>query len=186
LGKGAKKMLDTMNIKPYQLKKETSKFLQGFIDAIYIPISNPAEIGLVVPELFSNGLSFFIAGTGDWNNDNALEENKVYFNKLLFESEYFLDENDSRVGELRQVLENKKYKLNKSFLFGYDAAALVLHVIADGNRTREDIYKALNKISSFDAVKSKISLNYKRVNSELNILTFDGAIRKIADYSLRP
>ena len=183
-GKGAKKTLDTLNIKPYQLKKDTQKFIQGFIDAIYIPISNPLEISLVVPELFSNGLNFFIAGTGDWNNDKALDENKIYFNKVLFESEYYLDEGNPKLQELKANLRNKKYNLNKSFLFGYDAMSLILNVISNGNFTREEIYNGLNKISGYEALKSKISLDYNRVNSELNILTYDGSLKKIADYKL--
>lgn len=181
-GKGAKKILDTLNLKPYQLKKDTQKFIQGYIDAIYVPISNPSEISLVVPELFSNGLNFFIAGTGDWNNDQALSDNKIYLNKFLFESEYFLDEDNPKLQELKADLKNKKYKLNKSFLFGYDAMSLVLNIISNGGLTREEIYNALNKISGYDVLKGKISLDFDRVNSELNILTYDGSLRKIADY----
>jgi ABC-type branched-subunit amino acid transport system substrate-binding protein len=183
-GKDAKKTLDTLNIKPYPLKKETQKFIQGYIDAIYIPVSNPSEISLVVPELYSSGLSFFIAGTGDWNNDKVLEENKVYLNKLLFESEYYLDENNPKLRELKDAVKNKKYNFNKSFLFGYDAMSLLLNVISDGNYTREEIYNALSKVSGFQAIKSKISLDNKRVNSDLNILTFDGSLKKLADYKI--
>ncbi|MFI5211499.1 MAG: ABC transporter substrate-binding protein, partial [Ignavibacteria bacterium] len=61
LGKNAKKMLDTMNIKPYKLKPDSNKFIQGMIDAIYIPIANPGEISVIVPQLFSDGLSMYIA-----------------------------------------------------------------------------------------------------------------------------
>src|SRR5205814_7070548 len=73
-GKYAKKILDTMSIKPTKLANENSKFIQGYIDAIYIPISNPSEISMIVPELFSNGLSFYLACTGDWNNVKALND----------------------------------------------------------------------------------------------------------------
>ncbi len=66
-GKSAKKVIDTMNIKPYQLKSESQKFVQGVIDAIYMPISNPEEISIIVPQLFSDGLSFSFAGTGYLN-----------------------------------------------------------------------------------------------------------------------
>ena len=183
-GKNAKKIIDTLNIKPHALKPGNSKFIQGYIDAIYIPISNPSEIGMIVPQLFSYGLSFFIAGTGDWNNEKALKDNAVYLKNLIFESEYYIDENDPKVIELKEKLKTTKYKLNKNFLFGYDSMNLLLSVISEGNTTREQIYDALNKVKSFDAIKAKISLDYHRINSELNILTYDNGVKRLATYKL--
>ena len=183
-GKNAKKIIDTLNIKPHPLKPETSKFIQGYIDAIYIPISNPAEIGMIVPQLFSYGLSFYIAGTGDWNNEKALRDNAVYLKNLIFESEYYLNESDPRVIDLKEKLKTTKYKLNKNFLFGYDAMNLILSIISAGNTSREQIYDALNKVKSYDAIKSKITLDYHRINSELNILTYDDGIKLIGTYKL--
>lgn len=183
-GKNAKKIIDTLNIKPHPLKPETTKFIQGYIDAIYIPISNPTEIGMIVPQLFSYGLSFFIAGTGDWNNEKALKDNAVYLKNLIFESEYYLDESSPKVISLKEKLKATKYKLGKNFLFGYDAMNLLLSIISEGNTTREEIYDALNKVKSFDAIKSKITLDYHRINSELNILTYDNGIKLIGTYKL--
>src|SRR4030095_4651379 len=120
-GKSAKKIVDTMNIKPYQMKTDT-KFIQGVIDAIYIPIANPNEINVIVPQLFSDGLSNYIAGTGDWNNEKILQDNKVYIKNLIFESEYYIDNDDADYTDLREALKKTKYKLSKNFIFGYDAA----------------------------------------------------------------
>jgi hypothetical protein len=166
------------------LKPENTKFIQGIIDCIYIPISNPAEIGLVVPELYSNGLSFCIAGTGDWNNEKYLDENKPYFKNLVFESEYYIDEFSTEFLELKERLEKTQYKLSKYFLFGYDAMKLILSVIEKGNKSRREIYEELKSISSFDAIKSKVSLDYMRVNSELNILTYDEGIKRVTTYNI--
>jgi outer membrane PBP1 activator LpoA protein len=184
-GRNAKKIIDTLNIKPYQLKSDSVKFIQGYFDAIYIPISNPSEIGMIVPELYSNGLNFFIAGTGDWNNEKALDENKVYMKNLIFESEYYLDENSPQLKELRSELQKTDYTLDKSFLFGYDSMGLILHLISEGGTTRQLMYNDLLKVSSYDAVKSKITLDRKRVNSELNILTYDHGLKRICTYTLK-
>jgi hypothetical protein len=183
-GKNALKIIDTLSIKPFTLKSNGSGFIQGYIDAIYIPISNPAEISMLVPELFSNGLSFFLAGTGDWNNELVLEENKMYIKNLIFESEYFPDYQGSQYLELKSKLSKTTYKLNKNFLFGYDAMEVLLNVISSGNVTRRQINDALEKIISFDAIVSKISLDYSRVNSELNILSYDNKLNRIGVYKL--
>lgn len=185
LGDNAIKIIDTMKIRPFILKNiNSTNFIQGYLDAIYIPISNPSEISLVVPELFSNGLSFFLAGTGDWNNEKALEENKMYIKNLIFESEYFLDPQGTGMLELKSGLAKTKYTLNKNFLFGYDAMKVLLHVIGGGNKTRKQINDALEKVKSFEAVKSRISLDYKRVNSELNILSYSDKLNRVALYKV--
>jgi ABC-type branched-subunit amino acid transport system substrate-binding protein len=184
-GKNAKKVMDTLSIKPYLLSNENSKFIQGYIDAIYIPISNPAEISLLVPELFSNGLTFFLAGTGDWNNEKQLSDNKIYLKNLYFESEYYLDENSEKLITLRAKLDKTKLKLTKNFLFGYDAASLILNIIGKGSRTRQQINDALNSTKEYEAIKSKISLDYHGINSELNILMYDNGIKRIDTYKLK-
>lgn len=183
-GKDAKKVIDTFNVKPYKLKEETSKFLQGYIDAIYIPISNSNEIGMIVPSLFSDGLNHLIAGTGDWNNEKALEENKVYLKSLIFESEYFPDENSQKVMELMSKIKTTKYKYNKNFLFGYDAMNYLAYIISNGHKTREQINQALNTGFTYNGIKSKFTVDFNRINSELNILAYDGGIKLVKQYKL--
>ena len=184
LGKNAKKVFDTLNVKPYKLKPEVNKFIQGYIDAIYIPVSNPSEISVIVPQLFSDGLSFFIAGTGDWNNEQILEENKVYIKNLIFESEYYPDSTKEDYIELVKKLKKSKYKISKNFLFGYDAMNLILKQVEDGARTRADFNNALLKVLNYEAIKSKISLDYYRVNSELNILRYNEGVEPVETYKL--
>jgi len=183
-GKNAKKTVDTMNIKPAKLKAESTKFIQGLIDAIYIPIANPNEINVIVPQLFSDGLSMYIAGTGDWNHEKTLENNNVYLKNLIFESEYYPDENDPDFITLKEDLKKSKFKLSKNFLFGYDAGKLIFKLIGDGYRTREDLNNALKNLVNYDAIKSKISLDYHGINSELNILRFEDVIKLIETYKI--
>lgn len=183
-GKNAKKTVDTLNIKPYKLKPETTKFVQGVIDAIYIPIANPGEINVIVPQLFSDGLSMYIAGTGDWNNEKTLEENKVYLKNLVFESEYFTGSDDADFSSLKERLKKSKFKLSKNFLFGYDSGKLIFDLIGGGAKTREELNAALKNLVSYDAIKSKISLDYHGINSELNILRYDDGIKLVDTYKL--
>lgn len=183
-GKNAKKIIDTLNIKPYPLKPDVTKFIQGYIDAIYIPISTASDISLIVPELYSNGLTFFIAGTGDWNNPEVLKENSIYLKNLYFESEYFPDENSQKYKDLLTKLKNSKIKISKNFLFGYDSMNLILDIISKGNKTREQLYEALKKIVSYEFIRSRVSLDFNRINSELNILTYDGVIKRVEQYKL--
>ena len=183
-GKNAKKMVDTMNIKPYKLKPETTKFIQGVIDAIYIPIANPNEINVIVPQLFSDGLSMYIAGTGDWNHEKILEDNKVYLKKVVFESEYYPNNDDPAYTALKEALKKSKFKLSKNFLFGYDTGKLIFKLIGDGAKTRDALNTALKNLVNYDAIKSKISLDYHGINSELNILRYDDGIKLVETYKL--
>jgi ABC-type branched-subunit amino acid transport system substrate-binding protein len=184
LGRSAKKTLDTMNIKPYKLKADVNKFIQGYIDAIYIPISNPSEISVIVPQLYSDGLNFFIAGTGDWNNEEILKDNSVYIKNLIFESEYYIDSTGDQYNELLKGLKKAKLKFSKNLLFGYDAMRVILKQIESGATSRELLNDALRKVAYFEAIRSKISLDYYGVNSELNIMKYDNGIQKIESYKL--
>lgn len=184
LGKNAAKILDTINIKPYKLKQESVKFIQGIIDAIYIPISNAAEINVIVPQLFSDGLGMNIAGTGDWNNENILENNKIYLKNVIFESEYYLDDNNIEYKNLLEAVKKTKYKITKNFLFGYDAANLIFNLVNNGAKTRENLNSSLKNLVDYDAIKSKISLDYHGINSELNILKYDNKIILIERYKI--
>ncbi|MCC7159333.1 MAG: penicillin-binding protein activator [Ignavibacteria bacterium] len=183
-GANAKKIIDTMNIKPYKLKPETTKFVQGVIDAIYIPIANPNEINVIVPQLFSDGLSMYIAGTGDWNNEKTLQDNGVYLKNLVFESEYYPREDDPDFSDLKEKLKKTKFKLSKNFLFGFDAAKLIFRLIGDGSKTREGLNTALKNLVNYDAIKSKISLDYHGINSELNILRYEDGIKLVETYKI--
>jgi hypothetical protein len=183
LGKNARKILDTMNIKPVKLRSDATKFVQGVIDALYIPIANPTDISVIVPQLFSDGLSMYIAGTGDWNYEKTLEENKVYIKNLVFESEYYPD-NDPLFAELKENLKKTKYKLSKNFLFGYDTGKLLFSLIGNGNTTRNDLNNALKNLVDYNAIKSGISLDYHGVNSELNILRYDEGIKLVQTYKI--
>lgn len=183
-GKNAKKIIDTMNIKAYQLRSGAADFIQGYIDGFYIPVSSAPEISMIVPQLFSSGLGLYIGGNGDWNNEKTLEDNKVYMKNLCFESEYYINDADASVQDLKTKLKKTKYKFTKNFIFGYDAMSLLLNIIGDGNKTRDQINNALMKVSSYNGVRSLISLDYHGVNSQLNILTYDNGLRKITDYKL--
>lgn len=183
-GRNAKKTVDSMNIKPYKLKPETVKFVQGVIDAIYIPIANPNEINVIVPQLFSDGLSMYIAGTGDWNHEKILEDNKVYLKNVVFESEYFPNDDDPAYISLKDALKKSKFKLSKNFLFGYDSGKLIFKLIGEGAKTRDALNTALKNLVNYDAIKSKISLDYHGINSELNILRYDDGIKLVETFKL--
>ena len=182
-GKNARKILDTMNIKPSQLTNEL-KFIQGIIDAVYIPVSNSSDISIIVPQLYSESLGMFIAGTGDWNNEIVINDNRIYIRDLIFESEYYIDETSDWYREFKGELSKTKYKLSKNFLFGYDAMKLILDLISDGSTTRSSLNDKLKNLTGYDATKSKISLDYRGVNSELNILRLGDGITLSERYKL--
>jgi hypothetical protein len=166
------------------VKSSSSTYVQGVIDAIYIPIANPTDINVIVPQLFSDGLSMNIAGTGDWNYEKTLEDNKVYIKNLIFESEYYPDD-DPLYSELKENLKKTKFKLSKNFLFGYDTGRLIFGLVGSGSVTRNDLNEALKNLVNYDAIRSKISLDYHGVNSELNILRYDEGIKLVETYKIK-
>ena len=84
----------------------------------------------------------------------------------------------------RQKLKKTKFKMSKNFLFGYDTGKLIFSLIGSGNTTRSDLNNALKNLVDYDAIKSKISLDYHGVNSELNILRYDEGIQLVETYKI--
>ena len=51
-------------------------------------------------------------------------------------------------------------------------------------KSREELNTALKNLVNYDAIKSKISLDYHGINSELNILRYDNGITLVERYKL--
>ena len=81
-------------------------------------------------------------------------------------------------------MKKSKFKLSKNFLFGYDAAKLIFDLVAQGNSTRESLNTSLKNLVNYEAIKSKISLDYHGINSELNILRYDDGIKLVDTYKI--
>ena len=176
-GKGADKAIDSLGIQPVQATGTdyTKRYILGYVDAVYIPISSSFEITKVAPQYFSNNINLPILGTSDWNNSNILEENKAYIKLLYFDSDFYLKD------KTQEDFAKGESEL-KNFYFGYDAMKLILDKISEGNNKRQSLSDALEKVTDYKSKHCNFTIK-ERTNHNMSIMIFrDGKTEKLINY----
>lgn len=149
------------------------------IDAIFIPIASSDEIPIVSSQLKYFNIQTQILGTGDWNDMNALDQNRQYTDGTMFAMDsYISPESEAyRTFVNKYQIANKNTPPGTNALFGYDVTKMIVQIISQGKTRRAEIATALAKVEGFVGLHSKISLSLNRVNAYLTILQYKG--RKI-------
>lgn len=146
-------------------------------DAIYISISNPADINVISPLLLKYYPDVPVLGSSDWNNKEVLLQNKNSLKTLYYESDFFL--NDS----LNNVYSEKNFSDSelRNYLFGYNSMNFLLKA-CENNLSRTKIQNYLNQQVDYVGIQNNIVLK-DRINHSLSIVRFsDGKLEKINDY----
>lgn len=176
-GKNADKTADSLGLTSsiFRATDFSKKYLPGYVDAVYIPVSNAYEITKVLPQYFNAGLNLPVLGSSDWNNSVVLNENKAYIDRLYFDSDFFITDKSA------EDFSKSDPEL-KNYYFGYDAMKLILSKISEGNNTRETLNSALEKVSGYKAVHCGFTIK-DRTNHQMSIMTYrNGNIEKLKDF----
>jgi ABC-type branched-subunit amino acid transport system substrate-binding protein len=153
------------------------------IDALFLPIASAGEIAIVTSQVRYFNFQTQLLGTGNWNDINELDQNRLYANGVVFATDVFWEEIDQ---QYRNFVRSYRASLSRSptvnAMFGYDAMKLVLRLIRNGATRREDIISALGTVRSFQGVHSKICFSESRVNSCLTLLQFKNrSLKKVGE-----
>ena len=153
------------------------------IDALFLPIASAGEIAIVTSQVRYFNFQTQLLGTGNWNDINELEQNRLYANGVVFATDVYWEEIDQ---QYRNFVRSYRASFSKSpttnAMFGYDAMKLVLRLIRNGATRREDIISALGTVRSFQGVHSKICFSESRVNSCLTLLQFKNrSLKKVGE-----
>ena len=174
-GARGRAMVDSLGLKPASDEKllDSLDVPMTSIDAIYIPISGAEEIGMVSTQLVYYNLRAQILGSGEWKDISELDVNKRYCDGVEFESDSYADSgNGAYTSFLNDFVGRFKKNPGKNCLFGYDAARLMLMLVAGGATTRESLTRALATVRDFRGLHSRIGLVGRRVNPWLHILKY--------------
>jgi ABC-type branched-subunit amino acid transport system substrate-binding protein len=158
------------------------------IDAMYLPIAKPEEIGVVASQVtYFNFRSQFI-GSGEWNSVSELNANRRYTEGVIFDTDSYMDVTGGASDRFAAAYSARfKKKPTKNAFFGYDAARVMLDCVGKGATTREALQRALSSVTEFQGIHGKIGFAGERVNTWLNILQFSkDEIRKIAEINAVP
>ncbi len=173
-GKNADTVMDSLKIFPSPVLNNNGSIIPGYIDALYIPVSNYNDISKICEEYFSSGINLPLLGSSDWNNEKTLTDNKKFIRELYFDSDFYLEDKDDKTGLSETDIRN--------YYFGYDGMKLILDKISEQNITREEINESLENLKNYTAMHNRIDMK-ERTNQNLQIMSFkDGKLSKLKDY----
>jgi len=184
-GVGGERIADSLKIPTERTKAlyDSLEIPVTTVDAIFLPISDPGEIGIVTSQLRLLNFQTQPLGTGNWYDLNELDRNRPYANGVVFSTDAYWEEVDQRYQEFADKFRAAFSKTpTANSMFGYDTMQLLLRVIRQGATRREDVASALSTVRNFQGVHSKISLSDSRVNSWLTLLQFKNrALQKVGE-----
>lgn len=185
LGPDGKRMADSLMIPLLHVpvKYDSLGIPVTTIDAIFLPIAAPSEIGIVTSHLRYFNFQAQLLGTGNWWDMNELEQNRTYANGVLFTTDAYWDEQDAGFQALsRRVLAATGKRPTRNMMFGYDGMKLLLKAISQGATRRSEIASALTRVRMFEGAHGRISIDEGRVNTVLSVLQYrNRQVRRIAE-----
>ncbi len=167
-----------LQVEPFYL--DSLQYPVTSIQAVFCPISNSSEIGIITSQLTYYNIKTAILGSGEWNDAIELDLNKRYAEGVIFSSDRWIESSYDYNLFAPKFFQATQRQPTDNVLFGYDAMSLLLTQILNGGTTRERLTELLGKVSNFPGFHSKISFTEDRVNSHLNILQYKkGKVGKI-------
>jgi len=177
LGPDARAILDSLGMRPFfdLTKVDSLEYPVNAIQAVYIPISESAEIGVVSSQLVYYNLATQLLGSGEWNDLDELHDHQRYCTGVIFELDSYPEVTSTAYREFSAGFA-ARFKKNptKSTLYGYDTAQLVLQLIKGGATSRTALMKSLGAIREYRGLHSRIGFSAARVNQWLPIVKFSG------------
>ena len=156
------------------------------IDGLFLPITDADNITTILSQFAYYNIKTQLLGSAEWNNFNVLESNKPSAKGIIFCSDTYVDKGSARIKQFgeKYFAEMRKSPTRYS-MFGYDTMDLLMHIIADGNTTREQVENALMKMPVFHGLHSTLTMGPERVNNTLNILQYkEGGIKKLGEVAV--
>jgi ABC-type branched-subunit amino acid transport system substrate-binding protein len=185
LGPEAGRVMDSVGLSPtYDLTKlDSLQYPSLGVQAMYIPISEAGEIGVVSAQFAYYNIQARLFGSGEWNDLAELHEHKRYCNGVTFESDSYVD---TSLATVRGFISGYAKKFGKeptrNVYYGFDAASLVLSKIRAGASTRTALARSLAATTDHRALHTRVGFTPKRVNGWLTILQFsDDALGRLAE-----
>lgn len=185
-GDSAKAVADSlrMPVKKTLIYGDSLNYPVSTLDAVYCPISNSHEIGVITSQLAFFNIKAQLLGTGDWNDANELDLNKRYTDGLIFGLDRWIDKNMSTSRTFTKYAQRYGKPISDNVLFGYDAMSMLIAQFQQGLLTREQLTEKLAVVVEFPGIRNSITLQPDRVNGALHILEYkNGAVSKLQTFS---
>lgn len=175
---------ETYKSKSYSLADQISRIsiYASSLDGIYAPLSDQNDASVILSSLVQSGLNLKIYGSQDWFIAKGFETSTELSNKLVFESDYFIEFSDPEFKEFSSdFLKQTGLEVNRNVLYGYDLAKYLLTVMRNIDPTRKNIKYKMESGISVTGYHNNISFNSDRINRFINIVRFKDGIFELVE-----
>jgi len=170
--------------KAAQVTDSSSIFAQH-LQAIFCPIDDAAEIGIITPQMRYYNISSQILGTSEWNDLSELEMNILYADGVIFCSDRWIADPGIAAEFRAQFQQGTGHAPGTNALLGYDVMRFIIESIARGASSREKLTAQLSRAEGFDGIQTKIVFTARRVNAALQIIQYKkGKLSRIGEVPL--
>jgi ABC-type branched-subunit amino acid transport system substrate-binding protein len=188
LGPSARTILDSLQV-PLDYEETRLDSLESSVSSIqglYVPVSGPADIGVVASQAVYYHIKAQLLGSGEWNDLAELTANRRYCTGIVFETDTYIDSSTTSYQEFAARYTKAFNRLPaRNTLYGYDSARLFLQGIKSGAGTRAALQRATEAIHDFRGLRSRIGFGPRRVNRWLTIVEFDGdSVRRVEEINV--
>ncbi len=147
------------------------------IDGVFLPIYTE-DIKYIAPQYAMFNIQSQILGGDYWKDINILNDNNRYVNGVIFTTDVYARKNELPYLRFQnEYRKNFKASPSKFSILGYDTMNFLLKAIGEGNYTKSDVLKALQKIERFEGLHGTFEfLNGSRVNSGMVLLRYENGL----------
>jgi ABC-type branched-subunit amino acid transport system substrate-binding protein len=189
IGDRAKELADSLNLptRKNTVFEDSLHYPVNTIDVIFSPIASGQQIGVISSQIAYYNIRSIILGSGEWNNISELDMNRRYADGVIFGSDRWIERNDRTNRLFMRYLQHYGKQISDNVLYGYDVMTMLIRLINDGAMSREELKESLSKVINQSGIRNSLTLQYRRTNSDLNILQYrDGTITKLRTYTYQP
>lgn len=154
------------------------------LEGIYAPLSSQNDAAVILSSLVQSGLNLRVFGSQDWFIARGLETATELSNKLVFESDYFINFSDPDLQNFSSDFKKVTGKeVNRNVLYGYDLAKYIITIIKNTEPTRTNIKYKMESGVNVTGFHNNISFDRNRINKFINIVRFkDGIFELVEKY----
>ncbi|HEX9740616.1 MAG TPA: hypothetical protein VGA29_07560, partial [Ignavibacteriaceae bacterium] len=151
-------------------------------EGLYIPLSNKADVPLILSQLVRNNINLSLYGNQDWFQAKGFETSPELSNKTIFTSDYFIEYNNSNYQDFsKRFMAKTKIDANRNVLYGYDTAKYILTVLRNIGRDRKNVHAKMESEYMVSGFHNNISFNDERVNIFINIVRYNNGYFELVD-----
>ena len=175
---------ETFKSKSFDLTDQMNRIssISKSIEGLYAPIADGNDANAILSQMVQSGLNLDIYGNQDWFLGKGFESSPELSNKLTFDSDYFIDFNDSDFKEFSSSFKKTAgIEINRNILYGYDTAKYLLTVLRNIDPTRKNIKYKMESGINVTGFHNNISFDYDRTNKFINIVRFNDGVFELVD-----